>query len=964
MRGIMHSYPMQIWSLLPILERLFSDYSENNIHWQPMKLEDPTWTWDGLSRIFTLQNRVLFSILEQHHFNAVQRTFNSMVTGLNDNESISSQASDGDGVGVISHWLHYHMQQSHIEKMKIVDVFNWAYGLFGTGNVTKSVATLRKYIPSARRLHLKLSWHRVIYQSAMVLSERHVAFIHEMERFKKVEPQYEDNALPLIDGFLSRVQRVADSITQILPRSTSRDINYAKATFHSFYTKLDGEEPFSMHEEDDRQSAYATNQDHRGNTNQRKPLYNTHINSCRGQGCKAIIDKETLRKLNLTQATVGTLCKACFQRMLDEGTRSIKGGYEPRKSTSFGAKKASNALKMNKSQTKTPYRPPKGGDRWKTLRTNANVAYEEPKKKAETQDTQIEEVCQADALHGIIKEEEYGCMATNEDFTPIENTINICTLEEELKSLKLIEQEHACVARSYEVARRPREDESQRHMGKSFRMAPPEPTMRQGPTNTHTPQAIYPIHTHGTCHTKTCSTVTIVGISSQHCHTSVALLGEIEMPNKSIYLSPFGGRRKVKEDGLYSALTHFWCKFLGANKKCAQRYTMNTLTRIKNNPRTMIHHNGKGGYIIHAKHLFRGGLDEAMGFYNQNSKQEGEFKRRAKRRTRVRLISVAKLGSKAVNTLGGAKLRMFSVHNPTSIKRAKEMCAHFEKRNSNVGTNCEARMAMMSKSLGGSTKGETQAKDKVESTSLVEEKNCTPKEEDMAPNDGINTTHDNGHELDTSRRCKEIQASIIKGEVIYAEKEDMASNNEMNTTHDNGHKLDTSRRCKETQAPIIKGEDVYTHGIITRMRGTRATRKVKRKTKGQTRRERERKPRFRGKDLNFMGVDNLGSTQDDNDEVHKTPTKVEDLIDMSNLKTPIIDNYDSDEWEFFFRGLQKKEDINEVSQRKTTRIKEPKKRRSNRNKRLEDDISSNEGLVLELRCFEDLDESPPSRERK
>ena len=65
-----------------------------------------------------------------------------------------------------------------------------------------------------------------------------------------------------------------------------------------------------------------------------------------------------------------------------------------------------------------------------------------------------------------------------------------------------------------------------------------------------------------------------------------------------------------------------------------------------------------------------------------------------------------------------------------------------------------------------------------------------------------------------------------------------------------------------------------------------------------------------------------------------------------------------------FRGIQKKEDINEVSQRKTTRIKEPKKRRSNRNKRLEDDVSSNEGLVLELRCFEDLDESPPSRERK
>ena len=134
-----------------------------------------------MTKIFKLQNRVLFSILEQHHFNAVQRTFNSMVTGLNDNESVNSQASDGDGVGVISHWLQYHMQQSHVEKMKLVDVFNWAYGLFGSGDVTKSVITLRKYIPSARRLHIKLSWHRVIYQSAMVLSERHVAFITKMK---------------------------------------------------------------------------------------------------------------------------------------------------------------------------------------------------------------------------------------------------------------------------------------------------------------------------------------------------------------------------------------------------------------------------------------------------------------------------------------------------------------------------------------------------------------------------------------------------------------------------------------------------------------------------------------------------------------------------------------------------------------------------------------------------------------
>jgi len=229
---------------------------------------------------------------------------------------------------------------------------------------------------------------------------------------------------------------------------------------------------------------------------------------------------------------------------------------------------------------------------------------------------------------------------------------------------------------------------------------------------------------------------------------------------------------------------------------------------------------------------------------------------------------------------------------------------------------------MISKSIRGSTRGETEARDIVVSTLIIEEKNCTPEKEEMGPNDGMNTTHDNGYELNASRRCKEIQA------------------------------------------PIIRGEDIHTHGIITRMRGTRATRKMKRKTKGQTRRERERKPRFRGKDLNFMGVDNLEDTRDDSDEVHKTPTKTEDLIDMANLKTPIIDKYDSDEWEFFFSGLQKKEDINEVSQAKTTKIKEPEKRRSNRNKRLEDDVSPNEGIALELRCFEALDESPPSKERK
>ena len=54
MRGIMHSYPMQLWALLPMLERLFSDYSESNVHWSPMKTDDNTWSWKGLTKTFTL----------------------------------------------------------------------------------------------------------------------------------------------------------------------------------------------------------------------------------------------------------------------------------------------------------------------------------------------------------------------------------------------------------------------------------------------------------------------------------------------------------------------------------------------------------------------------------------------------------------------------------------------------------------------------------------------------------------------------------------------------------------------------------------------------------------------------------------------------------------------------------------------------------------------------------------------
>ena len=145
----------------------------------------------------------------------------------------------------------------------------------------------------------------------MVLSERHVAFISEMERFKRVEPQYEDDALPLVDNFLSRVQRVADSITQILLRSTSRDINYAKATFHSFYTKLDGNEPFSLEDDetpngqiDDR--AYSTSYQ-APTKNTTKGKMNSQRPTCRGLGCKNIINSDTMRRLNLTEVGIGTL---------------------------------------------------------------------------------------------------------------------------------------------------------------------------------------------------------------------------------------------------------------------------------------------------------------------------------------------------------------------------------------------------------------------------------------------------------------------------------------------------------------------------------------------------------------------------------------------------------------------------------------------------------------------------------
>jgi len=138
---------------------MFVDTSKGSIHWSPKQVKDGSLKWKPIRQFFNQQNKALFEILERRNFNAVHKSYHTLITGDIDDRGKGSNARGGkdDAIGVIGWWIRYHTRSGFKDRQKIKDIFNHAFGPFGDSDIQNTIDKLRELIPSIRRLGITLS---------------------------------------------------------------------------------------------------------------------------------------------------------------------------------------------------------------------------------------------------------------------------------------------------------------------------------------------------------------------------------------------------------------------------------------------------------------------------------------------------------------------------------------------------------------------------------------------------------------------------------------------------------------------------------------------------------------------------------------------------------------------------------------------------------------------------------------
>ena len=345
LRSCLHGYCYQAWALIVVLERMFTDVSITNTHWQPPPVADLETSifrdYPALHAPLRTQSQLLYDLLEKLNYTATRKTLSTIITGVGNRDAVHSRATFGDGIAVVSFLIHYHAQSGYKQKQQLRDSFNFMHGAFASGDIIKTVASFRKYLPIAQRLKVKLQYDSVILQTTMTLCERSNAFVTPLEPYLTCDPAYdEDDCGDLVDAFLSQIERTAQNLRSV-PSAGTRDSEQARKMFDAFYSQLENTDDYKL---DKPATKRSNNGNHNNNNNSKGGQQSKHI--CAAKGCTHTISQtiwNTLKTGPRPQSSI--LCSTCWKRMLENGSVQLEHGGV-RRSESKKSQRAFIALKM------------------------------------------------------------------------------------------------------------------------------------------------------------------------------------------------------------------------------------------------------------------------------------------------------------------------------------------------------------------------------------------------------------------------------------------------------------------------------------------------------------------------------------------------------------------------------------------------------------------------------------------
>lgn len=362
LKAIFHSYPNQLWALIPFAERLFIEYLKPNSTW---RVPDISIRYKGstlpevMYAHYTGQNQVLSSLIESANPNVVKRTYQTFTTGEDGTKPQEFCSCRGNGLGSIEWIFHFHEQTGYETRSNIRQTLHYLHASLNRGNPIKKIEQMSAVLEKADKLQVKVDFMATVKPCCDVLRNRHAAFIEPMNEWSKApDESVMYDALELFMRFLSDVVRLCRNMAASgsMNDVKSSESLAAEATFQALYNAVPGNRTTPL------KPAKGQDDD------------NTLSDSvCGAAGCSkkvTIVQLERARKYKRDNPGRDTyfqaICGDCWKTLIDKRTIAMKSGpartlkgqnkrqtVNARKAEAKQAKEAKKALATQAKPTNT-----------------------------------------------------------------------------------------------------------------------------------------------------------------------------------------------------------------------------------------------------------------------------------------------------------------------------------------------------------------------------------------------------------------------------------------------------------------------------------------------------------------------------------------------------------------------------------------------------------------------------------
>ena len=369
--SVLSAHWIQTWAIYPVIHRMFYDVNGKLQRWKPTDMKDVLSNaehsmlikYPHMRHVFRAQSVTLYDWLTMRDRDAVEQTHETFQQpNADDTGVVRARSAPQDAVSTLYWWTIKHFRKSFQGKDRLMDLFNFASSLFHQGSIIAAVKKIRKYLPAARRLKLKLHYHRTIARMATAVQNRHNAFVTIMEKWincsSRIDPY---DCLGHIDQLLSEIEYKASTLHDKVPLAYSNaDSVAARATFDGFekqyertgaggresqnkaiknvkYDTSRGRQP--SRNRNAKGGAHNNNAQQRGRAGnggarpkhraQANAASSTTSSTCCAKGCTTELPASMVAALVRSDVLTGTaLCRDCFGKMLNgsSGKCTLKNG--------------------------------------------------------------------------------------------------------------------------------------------------------------------------------------------------------------------------------------------------------------------------------------------------------------------------------------------------------------------------------------------------------------------------------------------------------------------------------------------------------------------------------------------------------------------------------------------------------------------------------------------------------------